>query len=366
VKFAIAAVLILTSCKTRHDPEDLKSVFDRPVAVPVSASASAAASVRPPPKKAAPSASAAESVAAARRKPEAGPCVEMRGEPAPLDTKHSAKRPACRRAEVLEDRDPDGTPRYACVFVPDGVDKRAPVPLLVFFHGSDESPAKVSKETELRTLDDELELSGDPAHKGFVVLAPQARRLARGTRAPPHLPRAANGGPGAAATTFDSAFVSPDNADVKATDRFLSTLAARGWIDKRRVYAMGAGRGGEMAAMWTMLHPDRAVAYATYASDAHALRWTCPSEAPPAAVVYRACDALTPCIDVEQWLQARDAARAPTWALRLGSALHNEPACSLSEASCKRDKGIANHARWPKGKERDMLEFLGRFSLDLP
>ncbi len=96
------------------------------------------------------------------------------------------------------------------------------------------------------------------------------------------------------------------------------------------------------------------------------MSWTFGSEQLPAAMVYRACDAVRPCLDVEQWLQARDAARAPTGALRLGSALHAEPACSLSEASCKREKGIANHARWPKGKEREMLEFLGRFSLELP
>jgi hypothetical protein len=85
----------------------------------------------------------------------------------------------------------------------------------------------------------------------------------------------------------------------------------------------------------------------------------------PAAVAYRSCDAVTRCLDVEQWLGERDEAHAPTLALRLGSGNNIEPSCDLSLHSCRKEKGTANHHRWPSGRERDMLEFLARFRLEL-
>ncbi len=343
-------LFVLLGCRSKHgDPDDLRGVFEHSAAPLVAGAPSGSAAVKPA-KSAKPRASASDDapMAPLRRKPEPGPCLKEAGEAAAVD-RHAAKRPACRRAEVLEERDPDGTPRYACVFTPDGVDKRAPLPLLLFFHGQDESPAKVSKETELRSLDDDYEL-GEPAHRGFVVLAPQARHLVR------------TAGP---ATVFDVGHVAQANADVKATDRFVALLERRGWVDRRRVYAMGAGQGGEMAALYAMLHADRVAAFATSAANAGKLRWTCEREPPPAAVIYRACDAVTACLDVEQWLQARDDARAPTLSIRLGSANHVEPACELNTTTCRHEKGTANHVRWPKGRERDMLEFLSRFSLDV-
>jgi len=217
----------------------------------------------------------------------------------------------------------------------------------VFFHAHDETPVKVSRETALRDLANEYDFGTAPDRRGFIVLAPQARRLER------HV-------------AFDARFVSDENPDVRTTDRFVELLEKRGWIDRRRVYAMGAGRGGEMAALYAMLRPDRVAAFASVAGDASTMRWTCPVEPPPAVIVYRACDSVTSCLDVEQWLLAREQARAPTLGLRLGTGNQVEPACSLDASRCRKEKGEQSHRRWPKGKERALLDYLGRYSLALP
>ncbi len=357
----LSLLSLLAACRTdRSDPEDLRGVFDHPGAR--SATASVRASQSGAPAAAAASAASAASAAPAiasgaplvglesglavnRRKPLPGPCIQVTGEAARANER-SARRPACRRAEILERRGPDGAPQYACVFTPGGVEKRAPLPLIVFFHGQDESPAKVSKETALSALGDALDLSGDPQHLGYLVLAPQARRLQL------HV-------------AFDIGFVSPENEDVRTTEYFIEELAKRGWIDRRRVYAVGAGKGGDMAALWTMLRPDHVAAFATFGSDASAFTWTCPVEPPPAAVLYRACDTVTRCLDVEQWLSDRESAHATTLAFRLNAANQLAPSCELNASRCGKQTGEANHYRWPKGKDRALVEFLGRFSLDL-
>ena len=90
----------------------------------------------------------------------------------------SARRSAgrrCRGAQVLETRDAEGSPRYACVIAPSGVETRAPLPLIVFFHADGDNPTSVDKETGLRKLGATWNLTGDPAHAGFIVLAPQGR-----------------------------------------------------------------------------------------------------------------------------------------------------------------------------------------------
>jgi poly(3-hydroxybutyrate) depolymerase len=363
VPFVLTASLSfgLTSCRSdRRNAEDLRGVFDRTAMAPdasATASASSAAEASPsgvasgassgaPAQSARPAASSEATAPVARRQPVKGPCLAPSGEAARLDERR-ARRPTCRGAEVLELADEGGPPRYACVFRPNSIEQRAPLPLVLFFHAHDESPAKVSRETSLRDLADEYEFGASSEHRGFIVLAPQARRLER------HV-------------AFDARFVSDENADVRTTDRFVEVLEKRGWVDRRRVYTMGAGRGGEMAALYAMARPGRVSAFASVAGNASSLRWTCEVEPPPAVVVYRACDSVTACLDVEQWLLAREQARAPTLALRLGIGNQPEPACALDASKCRREKGEQNHRRWPKGKERALLDYLGRYSLALP
>ena len=79
-------------------------------------------------------------------------------------------------------------------------------------------------------------------------------------------------------------------------------------------------------------------------------------------VAYRACDAAVKCEDTEAWLLDRDEERAETRRLRLGESDREEPSCAVKN-KCSAKKGEAHHQRWPKGREKDFLAFLGAHSL---
>src|SRR5258705_10202916 len=53
------------------------------------------------------------------RPPTPGKCVAEAGEAA-ADLRRTVGRPACRESQVLEWRDAEGSPRYACVVAPRG------------------------------------------------------------------------------------------------------------------------------------------------------------------------------------------------------------------------------------------------------
>lgn len=291
----------------------------------------------------APVASAAPS--AAPRAPTEGSCVAAEGLP-DTEIKRTLGRPACRSSDVLEWKDATGAPRYACVVSPPGVETRAPLPLVIYFHAEDEDPSGVDKHTGLRKLGARFDMTGDPAHTGFIVLAPQGRRL--------HAGKAGN--------AFDADYTGEDNVDLATVDHFVAALDARNLVDKRRVYALGSSNGGHMAATYAMMRADRVAAFATYGSDAPRASWTCPGPPPPALFVYRACDQIAPCDAVERWIRAREAISAVTQGLRLGGANGDEPSCALNK-KCTAIVGTANHRRWPKGREEDIVRFLARHTL---
>ena len=280
-------------------------------------------------------------LATRKRAPIAHSCVANMGEPATL-SERQARRPACRRARVLERRDGGGSPRYGCVFAPGDLDERKPLPLVVFLHGERDDPTAVHKKTRLGRRARELDLTGDPRHRGFVILAPQARRIRYLNR-------------------WDVDYANRDNVDVKTIDSFVDTLLGEGLVDGRQIYVVGEGRGGQMAALYSMLRPDRVAAFATYGSQASMWDWTCDEPATPAAVVYRACDSITPCRDVEAWMGEREGLGQATVSRRLGAGDKPEPRC---DTRCSDKRGEANHHRWPKHSEDEVLEFLSRYSLE--
>jgi len=327
---------------TKTDGSDLRGVFDRPTQT-TTAGRSASASASKPRA----SATAAPTIAPLVRDPPAGPCLPPGGEPLAKLDRRIARRPGCRRARVLEWRDPKGTPRYACLYAHRDSQQRTPLPLVLFFHGEYDDPKAVHRKTRLRRRYGKLDLTGDPKHPGFLVLAPQGRRV--GGR-----------------LVFDTSHVAPDNVDLKTVDHFVATLVAEGAVDRRQIYALGESSGGVMAAFYTMMRPRLVAAFGTYGAAPAHLKWSCDGPPPPAAILYRACDTVTPCADVEQWLGARQDARAPTFSMRLGAGKAEEPSCVLSERQCRKKKGTANHNRWPKEREREWLEFLSRYSLAIP
>jgi poly(3-hydroxybutyrate) depolymerase len=330
----------LAGCKSEGvDGGDLHSVFEGGSAASGSASTGRAAPA------ASSSADAGPRIPPRERQPIAGPCVAPAGTPA-VQAERTGGRPACRRTRILEHRDAGGTPRYACVYEPSDVDARKPLPLLVFLHSEYDTPAALQKKTRLRTRQRFFDLSGDPRHQGFVVLAPQARRLGGALR-------------------WDVDYTAADNLDARSIDHDVDQLLAEGLVDPRQIYAIGESRGGVMAALYAMLRPDRVAAYGVFAADAGRLAWSCDGAPTPAAVLYRACDTVVPCADVEQWLRTRERSGAPTYSLRLGVGKAEEPSCVLSEGRCLPNAGTANHQRWPAPREGELLEYLGRYSLDL-
>jgi poly(3-hydroxybutyrate) depolymerase len=225
------------------------------------------------------------------------------------------------------------------------VETRAPLPVVIFFHAEDDNPTGVEKRTGLRKLGGQVNLTGDPAHAGFLVLAPQGRAL--------------QGKPG---SQFDTVATGPDNVDIAAVDHFLGELSSRGLVDRARVYALGMSAGGHMAATYAMVRADRVAAFATFAADAPPAAWACPGPPPPAMVLYRACDAVVPCESVERWLRARDAQSAETPYLRLGEDGRDEPHCALRRR-CPEAKGRVHHNRWPRPRENDVLRFFAGHAL---
>jgi pimeloyl-ACP methyl ester carboxylesterase len=329
------------------DGGDLHDVFDK------TASASRSGSATPPLSSAPPtgtgvastSASTPPRIAPRTRTPVAGSCLAEEGEPAELNRRYG-KRPACRRSRVLEHRDRDGTPRYGCVFESSKVHRTKPLPLVIFLHGEFDNSTAVHKKTRFRTRYHEIDLSGDPNRPGFIILAPQARKLIKS----PSL-------------KWDHGYRSRENVDVSTIDHFVDELLAAGLVDARQIYAIGESGGGEMAAVYAMLRPDRVAGFGVYAAEASRVQWTCDAPPPPAAVLYRACDRVVPCANVESWLSKREDAGLPTMSLRLGTGKATEPSCALSKSACREKKGTANHHRWPKHREAEMLEYLGRYSL---
>lgn len=340
----LAAAAGCESCEppsSHVDGRDLKGVFERDASVDggivaVHPSASAAPS---------PSASAsAGPTEPVMRRPPPGACVVEQGTPA-TDLRRTVGRPACRYAEILEWRDAHGSPRYGCVYQPkvkEGVTR----PLVIFFHEGRFGPSQIRKQTRLSQLARSFDMTGEPEREGFVLLAPQGRSI--------------RGGPDG--IVFDTAYSGADNVDLSTVDHFVEQLIARKVVDTARIYTVGAGTGGHMAATYAMMRPGRVAAFATFGSDAPPLPWACPTPPPPAAVLYRACDAVTPCQKVEEWLSVREAKRAETHAIRLGAANTLEPLCAVG-TRCGDKTGTANHLRWPKKREKELLGFLAGFRL---
>lgn len=341
----VAVTPAVSSCSTPSssvDGGDLLGVFDRDAG-----STDAAADARSSKDAGKPAKAPAVAPGPTKeRKPVTGTCVAKQGE-ADRELRRTLGRPACRGDEIIETRDADGSPRYACLMGARDAAPRAPLPLIVFFHGPEGTPATIDKRTAWKKLAPKFDVTGDPSHPGFLVLLPQGRLLRRDKTG----------------AIFDTDFIGEGNVDVALVDQLIEGLTKRGLVDARRIYTAGESKGGLMAATYAMLRADRVAAFATFASDAPPAQWTCAdTPPPPALVMYRACDAVTSCDSVEQWVRAREKAQAETIAIRLGDGTQTEVHCAMKN-KCTKTKGTVNHERWPKGREEDILRFFARHAL---
>jgi len=108
-----------------------------------------------------------------------------------------------------------------------------------------------------------------------------------------------------------------------------------------------------------MLRADRVAAFGMFAGPPPSASWSCPGPPPPAVVLYRACDSVAACDEVESWVLAREKSRAETLAIRLGEANEADSNCAVDQ--CSKKRGDMNHARWPKGREKEFATFGSSF-----
>ena len=105
---------------------------------------------------------------------EAGECSPFGDKPATL---YGAPIPECTEGARLGPwNDRDGTQRYACLYEPPVTASTArPLPLIVFIHPSLFPADMLQRWTDLLDHLASADLSGDPARRGFILLAPEGR-----------------------------------------------------------------------------------------------------------------------------------------------------------------------------------------------
>jgi dienelactone hydrolase len=153
--------------------------------------------------------------------------------------------------------DPDGTPRWACLWKPSARSSR-PRPLVVYLHPSLSTADGARTHTNLLSFIDRADLSGDPTLAGFVLLAPQGRNTTH------HYPP-----PDAKGTGWDHWYrqfsptgdvtvngtLYPENVDAATLDHFIAELVATGGVDTRRIFLTGWSNGTSFAYEYALNRP---------------------------------------------------------------------------------------------------------------
>jgi poly(3-hydroxybutyrate) depolymerase len=182
-----------------------------------------------------------------------------------LIAKHS---PACFRGQILGPwLDSDGTARYACIYDYASVKTDAPVPLLVFLHGSLANADSVMA-TELIAKSKTTDLRGK--QPGFILLAPEGRETTHYYAVPD------NKGLG-----WDNWYrqLNPsgdvsvggvkykENVDAATIDHFIGEVTASRKVDRDRIYITGWSNGAAMALLYALNRPGIAAAAVYSAPD---------------------------------------------------------------------------------------------------
>jgi hypothetical protein len=290
--------------------------------------------------------------------------------------------------------DPDGTPRWACLWAPRAPSSR-PRPLLVYLHPSLSTADGARTHTNLLSFIDRADLSGDPTLRGFVLLAPQGRNTTH------HYPP-----PDAKGTGWDHWYrqFSPtgdvmvngttyrENVDAATIDHFIADEVATGGVDTRRIFLTGWSNGTSFAYEYALNRPGIA-AIATYSGADPYQRMNDPCVQVPVAGepandgqvrVY------SPLVPTYQVLNACEGAGTCPNVLRLEGRLRafgavaedtkisaRQKAVEQCVASCGTDPdgstrllgvtvGLRNHIRWPDAWTDDLLRFLAQHPLPTP
>ncbi len=157
----------------------------------------------------------------------------------PLCRTTNAKHPAFDDGPPEAHGGIDGTPRYACAFVPRGATSAAKRPLLVFFHGSGGTADNVYDTTLLRQKAEDYDLGGDARAAGFVLVSIQGRNL--------HWPNETPQDGSKHDIYYRDFSTCSTNPDFAEADRRIDDWVATGLVDPNRIYVSGWSNGGRFA-----------------------------------------------------------------------------------------------------------------------
>jgi predicted esterase len=300
--------------------------------------------------------------------------------------------PSCSGGTLLGPwSDPDGTPRWACLWTPSAPASRAR-PMLVYLHPSLAGANSAQAGTNLLSFIEGPELSGDPELPGFILLAPQGRNTTH------HYPAPDQKGTGwdhwyrqfdPAGDVTVNGTLYRENVDAAAIDHFVAEQVASGGVDTQRIYLSGWSNGTSMAYEYA-LNRSNIAAIAVYSGADPYQRTSdpCPqlpvTDSPandgqirvsvprlPTYQVHNNCDIGGMCPNVlrlESRLRGFGALADDT----IVNARQRAVSQCLAACGTKPDGsskllavtlGTRNHIRWPGEWTQEMLRFLGRHPL---
>jgi dienelactone hydrolase len=160
--------------------------------------------------------------------------------------------------------DGEGTLRNACLYEPASASPARPLPLVVYLHPSLFTADTIPFATNLLAYRDTADLTGDPARRGFILLAPQGRSTTHFYPAPDdqgtgwdnwYRQLDPSGG-----IRFANGRFYPQNVDAATIDHFIAAEVATGKVDTNRIYVTGWSNGSAMAVLYALNRPQIAAA----------------------------------------------------------------------------------------------------------
>ncbi len=277
--------------------------------------------------------------------------------------------------EYLTWEDAMGTPREACLQIPDHASADQPLPLLVFLHGSlfpgDPQTLLSGMDLDYRGAD----LSGDPNRPGFILL------MIEGRDKPHHYPF-----PDDHAWGYDNWYRNLDrndpaiNVDVATVDHFIDEVLARDLVDRQRIFMSGWSNGAAMAILYALNTPGIA-ASAVYSNPDPFTDVEDPcAQAPfgnnlrPIMTVHNDCDIIGICTTGSIGMRERFAETLPDLELESIILAPNGEDTDSCVARCEYssdqplgllNEGALRHLIWPQRRNEQMYEFLRNRALPL-
>ncbi len=309
-----------------------------------------------------------------------------------------AVKPDCGIGELLGPwKDGNGTDRYACLYKSRSAGAHIKLPLLVYLHPS-LFQAKTITRTNILDFQESHALSGDPNRPGFIVLAPQGRNTVHQYPAPDR-----NGtgwdnwyrqlNPSGDVKVGDTVY--PENVDAATIDHFIAQQVAAGEVDADRIYVTGWSNGAAMALLYALNRPNVAAVGVYSAPDPFgAFDDACPQKpvaAAPGSIaeipifnprvptmhLHNACDVAGICPNGEKLAADLRAAGVRVRDVIIDASGRRVSTCA---ASCGANPGaglsilrnplgyflgLRHHGRWPEGRNRYLLDFMRRNSLNV-